>query len=384
MNDKYYRIIDLLRTYATGDITAENNQELQEMLKENPEFEDLLKRDRVEYWRKRQALEKKLHKKEALRKFDHYIGYNHVQWKRVFRYVAVLFLPLIGVWWFWLGERGTGEIPESLLVSSGKLQAQLKLASGEVVFLDNQDYPLEIPLVGSVKGTSIGKELNYQGVKKNQEKLEYNTLDIPRGGMFKVILADSTVVYLNAETRLTYPVAFGKKKREVFLDGEAFFEVKRDTTKPFVVRAGDVKVCVYGTVFNVNVYKDSCVQTTLIEGKVGIVPPVGQETIIRPNEMAEYNSKEGEVRIETVNTRVFTAWRFGEFMFESESLESIMDQLARWYDVEVFYADEFVKKVNFSGVADRFSNIMDVLEILECTGTVKFSVKGRVIMVKSK
>ena len=249
---------------------------------------------------------------------------------------------------------------------------------GRTYFLDSIR-SVETGVEGSF-AKAESKSLVYE--KQESEELVYNKMIVPRAGEYALTLSDGTRVWLNSETEIRYPVAFGKDRRTVFLSGEAYFEVEKDENKPFYVVLDDVEVKVYGTSFNVNSHYRGRVQTTLVEGKVGIrVNSTGKERILLPNQMAEYDVKKREIEVKDVETYYYTAWRKGEFVFQDETIEEIMDRLCRWYGMEVFYENEHVKEKHFSGIITRFSNVTDILHLIEETATVKFDVKENIITV---
>ena len=229
--------------------------------------------------------------------------------------------------------------------------------------------------------------LNYANarVQEKDEKIEpvFNTLRIPVGGYYRLTLADGTKVWLNSKTELRYPVTFNGEERKVFLTGEAYFEVTHDEGHPFIVSTDNMNVKVYGTEFNVNTYQKGVIQTTLVNGKVGIrVNSTGKEVILKPNQMAEFEEQSGTVQVKDVDPYAYIAWRNGEFVFERETIEEIMERLSRWYDVKVFYTNESVKQKRFTGVIDRYDDIEQVLRLIEGPATLRFEVKGNTVTVQ--
>ena len=158
--------------------------------------------------------------------------------------------------------------------------------------------------------------------------------------------------------------------------------MEKDAERPFYVVLDGMEVKVYGTSFNVNTHYQGKILTTLVEGKVGIrVKSTGAESILRPNQMAEFNREKEEVEVTDVDPYYYTAWRAGEFVFQNETIEEIMDRLCRWYDTEVFYANDDVRGKRFTGVIARFTDVADVLHLIGETATVQFNLKGDVITV---
>ena len=207
-------------------------------------------------------------------------------------------------------------------------------------------------------------------------------LRIPKGGEFKLQLADGTRVYLNSATDLRYPVAFTGSERRVYLKGEAYFEVAKDAEHPFIVVTDDVQVRVYGTSFNVNTLGADGVRTVLVEGKVGIRgQDSDREYVLKPNELAFYDWNSRDMKIETVDPDLYTLWRKGIFVFERETLENIMNILSLWYDMEVFFQSESAKQLHFSGHMKRYEQIEDILHaITDATGVV-FTINDRTVCV---
>lgn len=204
----------------------------------------------------------------------------------------------------------------------------------------------------------------------------------PRGGEYTIVLSDGTKVYLNAASELKYPIQFNSEKREVYLLGEAYFEVTRDTNRPFYVITDAVRVKVYGTEFNVNTYGVGGTQTTLVSGKVGIQGKGSiREYIMKPSQLAEFKDNGDFGGIRKVNAEIYTAWKEGFFVFEDEGLENILNRLSRWYDVDVFYGSEKVKEYHFTGHMEKYENVETILNAISKMVGVHFTIKGKTIVV---
>ena len=267
------------------------------------------------------------------------------------------------------------------------VKAELILGTGERVVLTRQGALIEGMQETGILNDSLNG-LNYANarVQEKDEKIEpvFNTLRIPVGGYYRLTLADGTKVWLNSKTELRYPVTFNGEERKVFLTGEAYFEVTHDEGHPFIVSTDNMNVKVYGTEFNVNTYQKGVIQTTLVNGKVGIrVNSTGKEVILKPNQMAEFEEQSGTVQVKDVDPYAYIAWRNGEFVFERETIEEIMERLSRWYDVKVFYTNESVKQKRFTGVIDRYDDIEQVLRLIEGPATLRFEVKGNTVTVQA-
>ena len=248
-------------------------------------------------------------------------------------------------------------------------------------------------LLSQEKGTIIVSDSNREMrtdkqtliVESNTTKTrepEYYTISIPYGAEYNLILADGSKIYLNAGSTLRYPDQFVGDKREVFLTGEAYFEVKSDSLHPFVVHALDVTVRVLGTSFNVNTYNLANVETVLVEGKIGIQETNSDiEYSVMPGQLALYNREKGTMEIRDVDVRPYVAWKEHEFMFDNESLEEIMNTLSLWYDVDVFFQTASLKQLHFTGHLGRYEEVSHILDAISGVTQVKFSVKGRTIIV---
>lgn len=303
--------------------------------------------------------------------------------------VAATLLVLIGVGYAaYVFEFGhTPQAVVSALPAGGD-KAILRLADGTEIPLDSTG-GIAIPNQGSVSITNQNGELSY-AVYQRPEEILYNTITTPRGGQYQVALADGTKVWLNAVSSLRYPTAFTGEERVVELTGEAYFEVARNSEMPFKVRISPVvpgmeaaEVLVLGTHFNVMAYpEETAIATTLIEGSVQVKK--GEvKGVLKPGEQARLSDKGTLQIIPDFDVDQAIAWKNGKFVFNDTSLERIMRQLSRWYDVEVTFQDD-VASLQFGGVVSRRENAPAVLGLLELTGEVEFEVDGRNIIVKKK
>lgn len=295
---------------------------------------------------------------------------------------AAMVVCVLGAGMMWYVHRGSGygDAPESVEIVPGGMQAMLVLSSGERVALDGNEQRLTEANGAALYADTSGV-VNYVSHGQAGDGELYNVMTTPRGGEYAIVLADSTKVYLNAGTELRYPVYFSGNRKEVYLHGEAYFEVKQDEGKPFVVHAGGADVTVYGTRFNVNNYASDRVETVLVEGKVGMSD--GREEVrLMPGQKGTFAADEPGIRVEEVEVYAYVAWKDGSFVFDNERLEEIMEELARWYNVEVFYAREAVKGERLSGDMRRYKDIRSLLYYFEQISEVRFEIKGRTIVVK--
>ena len=299
--------------------------------------------------------------------------------RTLLKFAAIMILPLsLGVFLLIRENKQEKVVYAEVPVQPGRKQAVLTLSSGQQVML--ADTIVHVNEKGMVISNFPDKELVYK-IMNDTMKTEtiYNTATVPRGGEYNLVLADGTIVWLNSDSHIRYPVTFSGNTRQVELEGEAYFEVAKDVEKPFIVRMNEYNVRVTGTQFNVRNYLNESLATTLVEGGVQIERK-GKVDRLRPGQQAVLENN--EIRIRVVNVEEQVAWRHGAFGFTQCRLENIMEELARWYDVDVFYMNQQVKDYHFSAWFKRSSSINEVINILEKTKKISLDLKGRILTVK--
>lgn len=211
----------------------------------------------------------------------------------------------------------------------------------------------------------------------------FNTIETPRGGQYQITLPDGTRVWLNAASTLRYPTSFTASERKVELDGEAYFEVAENRSKPFRVISKDQVVEVLGTQFNVSSYgNESSIKTTLVEGSVKVLNTSNKQARhLLPGQEA-VKTKDGNINVRTANIEQTISWKNGLFVFNDMELKNIMRQLERWYDVEVDYAT--IPNLNYNAHISRELNLSEVLQTLEVTGSIKFIIENRTIKISNQ
>ena len=339
------------------------------------------------------SVSRKQREKERFLKSIHQSYAGKVRKRRIIHYwpVAASVVLLVGVFvGFALNEwsqmKADQGIAQTERIVPG-VKAELILSTGERVCLAQRSEFIEGMKESGIRNDSLAG-LNYVGAKiqgkEIGEEIVYNTMQIPVGGFYQLKLADGTKVWLNSLTQLRFPVTFAGEERKVYLTGEAYFEVARDSVHPFIVATDEgMEVKVYGTEFNVDTYRKGTVKTTLVNGKVGIrVSATGEEVRLSPNQMALFTKATQSIQVENVDPYGAVAWKDGKFVFEDEPIEEIMERLSRWYDVKVFYANERIKKHTFTGIITRFADISDVLHLMEETAAVEFRIQGDTVTVK--
>ena len=300
-----------------------------------------------------------------------------------YRWVAAVMLPVMVAAGYFIREMKRDSLQQGVEIASiepGKSKAILRLGNNRVLEI-TKERETHVDVAEGVAATNNSSGMIYPE-QVATGKTEYNVLEVPRGGEYTVTLSDGTVVHLNSGSELRYPVAFGAERREVFLSGEGYFEVVKDSVRPFFVNADKLKIRVYGTSFNVNTYDLENIQTVLVEGKIGIqTMNMNTEYMVKPGQLALYNQEKGTMEILNVDVLPYVAWKDHEFMFDDESLEKIMNRLSLWYDVDVFFQTASLKQLHFTGHLGRYDDISHILDAISGVTQVKFSVKGRTIIV---
>ena len=273
------------------------------------------------------------------------------------------------------------ELAKSVM-QPGTSKAILMMADGKEVVLE-QGQNLNILLNERVRVATSSQGIVYEERGKGMVTEEYNKLTTPIGGEYSLVLSDGTKVFLNADSELKYPVEFSDGKRIVDLKGEAYFEVHKDSLRPFIVRINGAEVTVLGTSFNVNTYgDDGQIYTTLVNGSVRVASMKNkQEEILKPGMQSVMNVQSGLLTVRKVDVEPYVAWREGRFVFRAMTLDLIMRQLQRWYDFEVFYQNSELKDYEFRGVIKRDMDLDKVLSVIKATTNVDFEVKGKVITI---
>ena len=270
----------------------------------------------------------------------------------------------------------------------GNEKVMLMLANGEMIGLTRQGN--DSICIGQATIIKKNDQLAYE---KNRDSLggyveeERNRIITTVGGDYFFILSDGTKVWLNAESELDFPVDFIGKERVVKLKGEAYFEVKSDAARPFVVETKEVRTRVLGTSFNIKAYdNEECVFTTLLTGKVEVsaVEEKGESVVLTPGMQCEWQKEEHDLSVKRVNAENYIAWKQGAFMFDNEDIRVVTRVLERWYGVKFIYNKETTREHTFSGCLSKDESLESILETLTYTGGPRFKVEKDVVHVKDK
>ena len=270
-------------------------------------------------------------------------------------------------------------------IAPGRKKATLSLPDGTQMVLDQASNGV-VSIQGNIKITKLkeGKVIydSYNTTANDGTLLkeDFSSIKIPRGGEYELRLPDGTKVWLNSESSLKFPAVFSGRDRKVELTGEAYFEVAENKLVPFKVYANGTEIEVLGTHFNVNAYHKK-VTTSLLEGSVRLKTS-GKQSLLKPGQQG-VTLADGSIAVSNANVNDAIAWKNGYFSYQDDSIYKIMEQAARWYDVEVEYRGDMTGK-GFYGEVDRYDNISELLKNIELTGTVHFKIEGRRVIVMSK
>ena len=328
---------------------------------------------------------------KLMERFDRFADQTPVRvhrttrWYLWWKYAAVILLIAGIAGWLLQQRESVNPVVPVAKVSTqpivpGGPRATILLADGRQIHLDSLG---KEGLVRQEQGAAIRLSEGKVVYETTQpaEKEVYHTVVIPRGGEYCLKLADGTNVWLNSSTRLKFPVNFIGDRRLVELEGEAYFEVMKDATRPFIVRTLRSDIRVYGTSFNVRAYTDEEIQyTTLAEGKVGILRK-GKEYFLKPRQQARLGQQAQEITIEEVDPDLYCSWHKGLFLFENERLENILKRLSDWYDIQVVFTAEQLKDLHFTGDLEKYADFTDILTLIGMTTHVDFKISGRIVTV---
>lgn len=385
METRTYRIAELLSRQIQGTLTDEERQELEQWINHSEQNRRLSEDLRGHHFfekkliadclcNKKQAYYKSVKRREKA--FQRRKRQRILYWSAA----ACLFLT-IGITTVLLQKNGqkpvvpvaTSGVPpgESRAILTFGNGRQIKLNAGiNDTLLQN-----ERTMANISKGT-----ISYAAFPKNVPA-EWNTLQVPRKGEFLISLSDGTKIWLNSESCLRYPVVFDGEERRVRLEGEAYFDVAENKSKPFIIETGKIEIRVLGTAFNIRAYQDETdLYATLERGHIELKTN-RQKLLLHPNEQGIINRNSGNISKQTVDAALYVSWKDGRFIFENKTLKDMMKVLERWYDIKVFFKDQAAREVKFTGNIKRYENFEKVTELIEMTQLAQFEIKENVVFI---
>ena len=368
---------ELLHTYFRGEATPEEEKQIMDWAESSPEnYQEYLK-------------ERKIWNAILMYSVNPTIKATATH-KRLFlslyKYAAIAVIAF-GVGFYTLHNRNVPgdflshlspmDISEPVLLQNN----QKYIALGAESFSLNEQK-------GIVKNNHTDRLLSYHQEDASRgfsfgKKRADNRLLVPQGQTYKLALADGTNVMLNAESELTFPSEFDTDRREVFLKGEAFFQVTHNEKAPFIVHTDQLDVQVLGTTFNVSGYNnENMLKVTLVEGSIRIHQQ-GDSVKIRPNEQYNYNKNTREKRVQTVDTELFTSWVNDEYIFKDTTLDEIFNRINHWYMFDVTYESPSLKEKRFFLTIGRDASLDQFIQIINSTEEVCIEKKDNHIVVKN-
>ncbi|OXA88065.1 FecR family protein [Flavobacterium hibernum] len=382
---KEFVITALIRKeLLTGELSIEENALLQEWLSipENQEYYQ--KVINVETLKSKERFYKTVHTDLAFEKIKEKIDFGEApiislfDYKNVLKYAAILvFLAAISSIFYFLNNDAKMQNQEVVVkdIEPKYNNPTLVLADGTVVSLKPEKEKIisKNGVISNVNQVLVYDAKANKGMVSNGE----NTLIVPVGGIYAIILSDGTKVWLNSKSSLKYPVIFSGNTRDVTLEGEAYFEVSKNPHSPFTVKTKSGNVTVLGTHFNVSAYQeDKKFETTLAEGKVKISPinktQKNESVVLKPGQQASVRNE--VLRVVEVDPFVSSAWKDGKFYFENENLKNILDKMERWYNFNVRFEQKSLEQIKFTGIVLKDQSIDQFLDIIRKTSNVKYKI----------
>lgn len=217
-----------------------------------------------------------------------------------------------------------------------------------------------------------------------EKEISWSTFKVPLGGEYKIILPDGTHVFMNSGSELIFPDRFPENERSVTLNGEAYFDVVPDESKPFIVKANDLHINVLGTSFNVNSYSSMKTQAVTLESGLVKVICKNEEYRLDPGQQMRFNSITQRTEIKEVNTELYTSWKDGYYFFRELTLEEIMSSLSHWYGITVIFEDDWSRTREFSGRMKRYDDVEVLLDHFVKTQEITYRKEYNIVYIKRK
>lgn len=389
-------ILEILSAYISKEITENEFAILKEWIDEGPENKQAFSEYLLFYKKTRQVvfttntnkdnawdtivsqLERPLQTQEKIPKIESKVRFLQAA-TTILKYAAVV-IVLVSVGYFYFGkDANVKPIFENSIAAETAIT--LQLANGDIQIINEDGTTQVVDANGNVVGTQKGNQLVYTNASA-KDTLVYNTIKVPYGKRFELKLSDGTDVHLNAGTSLKYPVRFiNGENRQVFLNGEAFFEVTKDAKHPFVVGSNDMNVKVLGTKFNVTSYKeDAKTYTVLVEGSVAASNKLVEDdnVILKPGNRVFFENK--HLKTETVDVRKYIAWVTGELMFIDDSFGVITNKLERKYNVDIVNKYDELNDIMVTATFKE-ENIDQVLKTFQTYKAFNYTINNRVITI---
>lgn len=378
----------IIHDYLTGVLSSEDQQQLENWLESSlqnrQKFEALLKgKDLARRYRQYAGIDEE-RAWERLRKRNFSLrGFYR---KNVMQYAAFFLLPMIGLFIVLKlydaiqhNPDDSQEIYASMSRSNamGKQKAALTLPNGKKMNLD-ATFKQPVQKVELQPAPISGEQIE----DKEESKESNNKLQTFPDSEYWLTLEDGTIVHLNYNTTLKYPVHFNSLNRTVYLEGEAYFQVAHEKKRPFRVVTTNGVVTQYGTSFNVNTHTLARTEVVLVKGSISVTTNTGKEQMLKPGELAILRENLLQAEIREVDVNMYTSWNTGRFVFEHTSLEKLMKTVSSWYGVNVIFQSDDIRKMYFTGDIDRYESITPVLKAIQNTTGLEIEMTGNNIILR--
>ena len=375
----FSKLMELAKKLARTILLRERIEEVDTSKELNQDERDYIMQKLAEpsHWLERSRLKKDVdetHTMEWERLKASTIQDSKLKYLNTVLKIAAVFIGVVGCTYFFLFQNFTNDVGQPLIKQEA---ITLELENGSVEKLTKSDHKQFRNRQGKIVGLQKAGQLDYTsdseqpaGLDNTDKPLEYHKLTVPYGKTFQLVLSDGTKVHLNAGTFLKYPVRFVKgKTREVFMEGEAFFDVHKNKEQPFIVNADDLGVKVLGTRFVVSSYpEDAYVNTVLLEGSVGLYKSSQKKdreeyTVLEPGFMGAWSKEQGDISVKEVDTGIYTAWTKGRMVFSHMKFKDIIKKLARCYNVSITNSNTQLGEETFTATFDvKIETMEDILE----------------------
>lgn len=375
---EYKEVVELILRHLAGTITPDEEDRLKAWRESSKGNEALFARlCNPDYLQREYRKSRQVDYKRPLKEMEARIRSPFRRQLRMWQGVAATAVILLSFSLLWnvfsTTEREPGEVAEEQIVP-GSMKSVIRLANGEVLEMDADTVANRQKLMACRQAAPVSPQA-------------LNEVIVPRGGVFKVVLEDSTVVWLNADSKLVYPENFSEAERKVSVQGEAYFQVAHRDGQPFIVETDGQLVRVLGTEFNIHSYEDDGeVRTTLVEGSIAMMPKdnPSAQLLLTPGHQAAFSKQEQTINVNAVNVETETCWRKGMVAFDNLTLGQIMKSLSRWYDFDYEFADVAAADIVFMGQMTRYADFTDICSLIEKTGNIRITQHGRTITISSK
>lgn len=324
---------------------------------------------------------RRINKEKAWRQFCNRTGmsfrHRFLHRRKLLQYAAILLLPISMAAWAFLAQLAdtASRRMQQTLCGVETTGATLTLSDGSTLALGKSGH------TSGPAGLSIDSTQVVYHSSSSQPLTAMNSLATGSKHEYTLVLEDGTRVHLAPDSRLTYPVRFDNDNRTVNLEGEAYFDIAKDSQRPFYVKTASMQVRQYGTSFNLRAYHGQPAEVVLVEGSVE-VSSAGGSSRMQPGQLATVNPETCEITTKDVNTDLYTAWHTGQMRFEDSPLHELTDVLSRWYGVEIRLEDKGLGNLLFSGRLRRQENLRHILERMEYTGDITFSIEDSYILIR--